>query len=360
MMDPRRRLRAHSRYLLALLRRFRGSLIASLALFVLGPGFFVWRFRDPETGARVGFGEAMHHVYFLLFGQPSLPYVDDWPVEAVTLLIPPLGIVLVVDGVVRFAYLYFARHRSDKEWIEVMASTLDQHVIICGAGRVGFRVAKQLLELKQEIIVIEKREDGAFVQVLRDMKVPVLIDDTRSPGCLPRVHARRASAIVCATDDDLANLNVALDARNMNPEIRLVLRLFDDDLVAKVRDTFRAEALSSSAVAAPAMALSALDPRIAHSFNVGGHLMVVSDFVADRALPGLTPSDLRDRFGLLTLTMRRGTEEVLHPTGYLQFERGDVLTVQGALEDYRRLRAFTHEAKAPVSVAHGDALRQSA
>lgn len=358
-MHPRRRLRAHSRYLLALLRRFRGSLVAALALFVVGPLFFVWRFRDPETGGRVVFGEALHHVYFLLFGQPSLPYVDDWLLEAGTLLIPPLGILVVVDGVVRFAYLYFARHRADKEWIEVIASTLEDHIIICGAGRVGFRVAKQLLGLGREVIVIEKREDAAFVQVLRDMKVPVLIDDTRSPGCLPRVHADRASAIVCATDDDLANLNVALDARNLNPDIRLVLRLFDDDLVAKVRDAFRAEALSSSAVAAPAMALSALDPRIAHSFNVAGHLMVVSDFRAERGLPGLTPSDLRDRFGLLTLTMRRGTEEFLHPTGDLTIVRGDVLTVQGALDDYMKLRDFTGESKPPVSIVHEEALRSA-
>src|SRR5690606_22692423 len=97
VMHPRRRLRAHSRYLLALLRRFRGSLVAALALFVVGPLFFVWRFRDPETGGRVVFGEALHHVYFLLFGQPSLPYVDDWLLEAGTLLIPPLGILVVVD-----------------------------------------------------------------------------------------------------------------------------------------------------------------------------------------------------------------------------------------------------------------------
>ena len=143
--------------------------------------------------------------------------------------------------------------------------------------------------------MVEKREDAAFVAVLRDQKVPVLIDDIRSPQCLPRTNVREAAAIVCATDDDLANLNVALDARRLNPDIRVVIRLFDDDLVAKVRDTFKAEALSSSALAAPAMALAALDPRILHSFQVGAHLMVVSRFVAGAAARRADGGDLRDR-----------------------------------------------------------------
>jgi hypothetical protein len=55
------------------------------------------------------------------------------------------------------------------------------------------------------------------------------------------MNVKAASAIVCATDDDLANLNIALDARRFKPDIRVVIRLFDDDLVAKVRDTFKAE-----------------------------------------------------------------------------------------------------------------------
>jgi len=353
MAELIRSLRANARYLRALLRRFRGSILAGSLLFLGGPLFFVWRYRSPE-GDRLRFGEALHHVYFLLFGQPSLPYVDDVWVEAVTLLIPPVGIAVVVDGVVRFAYLYFARHRADKEWIEVIASMLEDHVVVCGAGRVGYRVTQQLRALGRDVVVIEKREDAAFVQVLRDMKVPVLIDDTRSPGCLPRVHAHRATAIVCATDDDLANLNVALDARRLNPDIRLVIRLFDDDLVAKVRDTFRAEALSSSAVAAPAMAFSALDPRISHSFNVAGHMMVVSDFVAGTGLPGLALREVNDRFGLIPLVMHPAKGgEVLHPSADTVIARGDRVTFQGSWADYQRLRLFTGEERAPVSVVHG-------
>lgn len=352
MPRRRRRVRANLRYLLALLSRFKVTVLLALALFGLAPLVFLARYVGPN-GEHIDYGKAFHHVYFLLFGQPSLEYVDDLLIEGLNLVIPPLGIVVVVDGIARFTYLFFAKHRSDKEWLEVITKTLQDHVIVCGAGRVGYRVCKLLRELGHEVVVIEKLETAAFVSVLRDEQVPVLIDDCKSPLALGRMNVEAAAAIVCATNDDLANLNIALDARRQNPKIRVVIRLFDDDLVAKVRDTFRAEALSSSALAAPAMALSALDPRIVHSFRVGEHLMVVSQFIAQTGLPNLTVGDLRDRFGALTLALKRGDRpEELHPQGNTRIQANDVLTVQSRYNEYLELRKFTAEATPPTAFIH--------
>jgi Trk K+ transport system NAD-binding subunit len=333
---------------LALASRFRVTLALTGGLFGLVPIVYVLLY-PAQDGQRVGYGEAFHHVYFLMFGQPSLPYVDSLVLEALNLAIPPFGIAVIVDGVVRLAVLAFSRQRSDKDWIAVIAKTYQGHVVVCGAGRVGYRVTTELVSLGCDVVVIEKDEHGAFVSVLRDQDVPVLIDDIKSRQCLERTHIRAADAIVCATDNDLANLNVALDARRFNPKIRIVMRLFDDDLVATIRDAFSAEALSTSAVAAPAMALAALDPRIIHSFRVGKHLMVVSDFVAGPALTDAHVSMLRDRFGGLTLSVRRADVETLHPNGQTGILGGDVLTVQAAYDDYLALRAFTGERVPPVS-----------
>jgi Trk K+ transport system NAD-binding subunit len=337
------------RYALALSRRFRFTFVGVVVLFGVLP--FVYVARYPGD---ISFGRALHHVYFLLFGQPSLDYVGDWLLEGLNLLIPPVGLATVVDGAVRFAWLFNARARADREWIEVIAESLKGHVIVCGAGRVGYRVSLELRRLGKEVAVIEKRPDATFAGVLRDLGVPVLIDDIRSPGALVRVNVAAAEAIVCATDDDLSNLNVALDARKVNPQIRIVLRLFDDDLVERVRDNFQAEAHSTSALAAPALALAALDPRIVHSFQLGEHLMVVSRFVVGEKLQGLTLSVLRDRFGGLTLSMTRGAgPELVHPEGKTVLQPGDVLVVQCRRAEYLELRAFTGEAKPPLSMPSG-------
>lgn len=348
------------RYVRAVLARFRVTLLLSALLFFGAPFLYVVFHRLPD-GTGPSYARAFQHVYFLLFGQPTLELVDAWPVVLGNLLLPPFGIALVVDGVVRFAYLFFAKRQSDKEWIELVAESLRHHVIVCGAGRVGYRVTCQLLALGKEVLVVEKREDAAFVTALRDLQVPVLIDDIRSPKSLLRLNVKAASAIVCATDDDLTNLNAALDARKHNANVRIVLRLFDEDLVDRVRDNFRAEAHSTSALAAHTLALSALDPRILHSFEVGGHLMVVSRFEVGDALKGLNVSALRDRFGALTLALAaRGQTEVLHPEGKTTLQPGDTLTLQCRHDAYQALRQFTGEGEPPLALAHPKGLDDAA
>src|SRR5256885_5650955 len=104
---------------------------------------------------------------FMLYGQPTLPSAPNPVLGALKVAIPPFGIIVLVDGMVRFAYLYFAKHRDDKEWIAVVSQTMRRHVVVCGAGRIGFRVSEQLLALGCEVCVIEKREDAPFVAILR-------------------------------------------------------------------------------------------------------------------------------------------------------------------------------------------------
>ena len=327
---------------------------AATLLFGALPFVYVWRFPEQDGAPPLTYGNALHHVYFLLFGQPTFRYIDDVVLTVLNFVIPPFGLATVVDGVVRFSYLFSARRRAEPEWIELVSESLRNHIIVCGAGRVGYRLVLELQKLGRDVVVIEKRADSNFGGVLQGMNVPVLIDDARSPQALVKLNIAHAEAILCATDNDLTNINVALDARKLNPEIRVVLRLFDDDLVERVRDTFKAEAHSTSALAAPHFALSALDPRIIHSFHVGEHLMVVSRFVVNAPLMALNLSKLRDQFGGLTLSMKRGSApEVLHPQGNTELKLGDELVVQCRYSEYVALRAHTGEARAPLSLVSG-------
>lgn len=339
----RRSVVANLRYLRALARRFRITLGAAALLFGVVPWLYVALYRAP-SGEAVHYGEAFNHVYFLLFGQPSLPYVASVPIEALNVLIPPFGVAVVVDGAVRLAVLVWARNHQDKEWLAIMMQSYTGHVIVCGAGRTGYRVALQIRDLGRDVVVIEKNADGHFVEVLRDAGISVLIDDIRTKSSLERTNVKHAGAIVCATDNDLSNLNAALDARRVNPGIHVVMRMFDDDLAATVRDAIKAETLSTTAVAAPVMALAAIDPRVSHSFRVGKHLMVVSDFVAGTVLATLTIGEVRDRFGglVLGLTGHDGLEK-LHPPESTPISKGDRLVVQAAWTDYLALRRHVGE-----------------
>jgi Trk K+ transport system NAD-binding subunit len=334
---PRQTLRAQLIYLWVLVRRFRLTFI-SLAVLVLGGGTLMWRLY-AHIGQPVTWSRAVFSAYFLLFAQPTMDIPDYPPLMAVTTLIPPLGIVTVAEGLVRFAFLFFAKTRNDKEWFAVLAQTLKDHVIVCGAGRVGYRVFEQFAKLGVPMVMIERKEDAPFVSAIRAADVPVLIEDVRSSRALEQANLKSARAIVCATDDDLANLNIALDARRMNPRIRVVMRLFDDDLVAKTKEAFKVEAFSTSALAAPALAAAALDPGIRNSFEVAGRLMVVAELEVDSLLQGMSVAELRDEASTLVLHLSRADGTVVpDPQSSVRLARGDRVTLQATLSAYQSLR----------------------
>jgi voltage-gated potassium channel len=334
----RRTLQAQLLYLWALLRRFRLTFV-SLAVLVFGGGTAMW-WLYGRVGQPVSWSKAVFSAYFLLFAQPTMEIPDYPPLEALFTIIPPLGIVTVAEGLVRFAFLFFAKTRNDKEWFAVLASTMKDHVIVCGAGRVGFRVFEQFTRLEVPMVMIERREDAPFVSTIRAAGVPVLIEDVRSSRALEQANIKAARAIVCATDDDLANLNIALDAKRMRPHIRVVMRLFDDDLVAKTKEAFQVEAFSTSALAAPALAAAALDPAIKNSFEVGGSLIVIAELDVDAGLAGKTVEQLRDEANALVVHLRRSDGSVLfHPAGAVRLGPGDRVTVEASLGAYRSLRA---------------------
>src|SRR5258708_32454457 len=138
---PRRTLHAQLLYLWMLLKRFRFTFFM---LFVLvGGGGRALYFLCERAGRPISLLRAIVTAYSLLFAQPIADLPDNGPIELVAEIIPPLGIVTVAEGMVRFAVLLFSKSRNAKEWFAVLAQTIKDHVIVCGAGRVRIRVFTQ-------------------------------------------------------------------------------------------------------------------------------------------------------------------------------------------------------------------------
>jgi len=117
---------------LALLKRFRFTFIMLLAI-VVGGGWGL-HVLFARAGQPMGLAKSMVAAYFLMFAQPTVDIPDDAAVQLLVVLIPPLGLTTVAEGLIRFAVLLFSKTRNDKEWATVLAHTLKDHVIVCGAG----------------------------------------------------------------------------------------------------------------------------------------------------------------------------------------------------------------------------------
>lgn len=195
--------------------------------------------------------------------------------------------------------------------MKVMASTYRDHVILCGLGHLGYRVLEQLVSIGTPVVAIERDDQGRFIAYAKGTGVPILFRDMKEDQALIDAGVAHARAIILATNDDMANLEAALDARRLNPRIRIVMRLYDQQIAAKITGTFDIDAaFSSSALAAPLVAAMTLDGRVLGSYAVAGVPHVAAELtVADGGpLAGLTVSEIERAHGVRILARQRPGE----------------------------------------------------
>jgi Trk K+ transport system NAD-binding subunit len=221
-----------------------------------------------------------------------------------------------------------------------MASTYRDHVIVCGLGKVGYRTTLELLKFEREVVAIEHNPEGRFINKAKALDVPVIIANARRTEHLLQAGVERADAIIPCTDDELANLDIALEAREINPQIRVVLRLFDDDLARRVEKGFAIHtALSTSALSAPIFAAAAMRADVKHSFYVGDVLLNLSEIIVEGGgqLAGLTVHQLERRFDISVVCHQSGEMTDLHPEPEAELAPADRILVLAPLETLRTL-----------------------
>jgi Trk K+ transport system NAD-binding subunit len=197
------------------------------------------------------------------------------------------GAVLMLTGAAALATVYAlitdAIIRAHIAGLGDQFARMSGHVVVSGMGTVGFRIAEQLTRLGVPVVGVELREDDSFIASARQLGIPVLIADTRVPSTLQTLHIDRASCLIAATDDDVANLQAALNARASKNDIRVVMRLFDPDFAQRVQRTFKIDACYSvSSLSAPAFAAAATGLPVVATLPVGSDVLVVARFAVDR------------------------------------------------------------------------------
>src|SRR5262249_14017761 len=192
-------------------------------------------------------------------------------------LVPIIGLGALADSLVRMGYVFFARKRNLPEWQRMIASSYQNHLVVVGAGKVGYHIIKGLVALKELVVVVELQTESATLEEIHHLGVPVITGNARHRKTLEQAGVSRARGVIVATDDDLANLDAALTARDINPTIRVVLPLFDDTLATKFASTFQMPAICVSRESAPAFIAAAAGRKVYQAFELGGHHLHVTD-----------------------------------------------------------------------------------
>ncbi|MGW1586314.1 NAD-binding protein [Streptomyces sp. NPDC002386] len=167
---------------------------------------------------------------------------------------------------------------------------LGGHVVLLGLGKIGTRVLTRLRELNVPVVCVEADPEARGLATARRLRVPVVLGDVTQEGVLESAKIHRAYALLAVTSADTTNLEAALYARSVRPDLRVVLRLYDDDFATAVYRTLRAahpgaptRSRSVSHLSAPAFAGAMLGRQVLGalpverrvllfaSVSVGGH-----------------------------------------------------------------------------------------
>jgi len=159
------------------------------------------------------------------------------------------------------------------------------HVIVVGLGNVGTAVTGQLHDLGFGVVCVDNDPNAPGIPLARQLGLPVVIGDAFREETLRAAHLDTCLALVSVTSLDVVNLETALTARALRDDLRIVLRLTDDDLAERLEKT-TGNMISRSVpyLAAPAFATAMLEHQVLRTIAVGRHVLLIAGIrVADQA-----------------------------------------------------------------------------
>ena len=323
------RTRAELRFRLWALRVLVRPMLLLAAVWVVG-ALLHRAFGAPPGGPRPSWGSAFFVSYNLLFLE-HIAALPSHPVGRIVQYLQPLfGVFLLAEGVFALALTMVRKDANQEKWMEILAASSRGHVILCGLGNVGFRVLESLAGMNERVFAVELDPDAAHLSAARDLGAQVLVGDARNDAVLSSLNVQHARAVIVATDDDLANLEIAMDVRERHGDVPVVMRLFDQRLALKVQATLGISAtFSTSKLAAPLLAAAALDPSCVGHHQVGDTDLVVMELrvTGGATLDGSTVDALRDERGINVVARDVGTGWMTGPRGDVALGGGDRVQV---------------------------------
>ncbi len=327
-----RTVRAVWRSLRVIWREFRVPLVLLLiALFVGG-----WLYGELEV--QTGFRAERRPFYDLPYAMLTLMIfasTDSLPEQHLELvafwyIMPVIGAYVAARGMLDFANLFLRNDLRRHSWEEAMASTNRNHIIVLGVGHLGLRVLRALVHMGFDVVAIDYGMPPETEGELHEMGVGVVQNDGRMANTLETAAIQHAQALIVCTSNDHMNLEVTMRARDLNPKIRIVVRVWDDRFAEQIEHFMNVEAvLSTTDLAAPSFAASALGIEITQTLNVNGvdYSMIRLHVTPGSFMDGQTIGALQTEHDMDIVLQARSDAVEVHPPGDTVVHAGDTLVI---------------------------------
>ncbi len=266
-----------------------------------------------------------------------VPHTKSGRVFMLFVLVGGLGIVTYSLGTIVNILVegQLIRMRGDV----VVTKTIDKlnnHIIVCGAGRVGSNVAEILKAEKAPYVVVDVNEER--VNEMREQGHLVLLGDATRDDVLRSLGLTRASGIICALANDAFNVFVTLTARAVNPGLKIVSRAVQPETVAKLRQAGADKIVSTDMIGGHRMAMAILKPQAVELLDTliaPNKLEIQIEELRVTERSPLVSQPLGEFFSrnegdLMVVALMRGSEVKMNPGSDFIVQVDDVLVLIGS------------------------------
>ncbi len=259
--------------------------------------------------------------------------------------------MLLGGGTVLYALTVLAQAVIQSEIIEALGinqkmreiDKLEDHYIVCGAGRVGRRIIRNLQKENLPFVILE-RDAKRTAEFEEDEGIHILNADATLEENLLQAGVKRAKGLASCLADDAANVYVVLTARDMNQDLHIVARAVEEQAEPKLIRAGANRVVAPTIIGSQSMARALLKPTIADFMDsiVAETFDLVFEEVAvksgsDYANKELRETNISTDLNLLIVAIRRKSGEmILQPSADTCIRDGDLLIAIGRAEQMEK------------------------
>ncbi len=325
---PRVRSRAE---LMPFLRRLAWVVAALIALLAFGTaGYAIFE----DVGVWDGFLWSLDTI--ATEGARNTP--DSVAGEITWVLLIVLGVGTLLYALVTVVEVLVSGHLRtllDDRREQQAIDSLTGHVIICGFGRVGRQIARDLRAAGERYVVIDARAEHG--EAARGVGVRFIEGSASDDEVLLHAGIERARAVIACVDSDAENVFITLSARQLNADVPIVARASNSDTEPKLQRAGATRVISPYRTSGSEMARVAITPQVSGSLDVAPEYKLEEITVeAGSAADGSPIVEVRGDAIIVAVRRADGTF-LTQPPGSTGLHAGDVIVALGASHTMLRL-----------------------